>query len=321
MTDASLLERARSALGRALRLTQALGAELDQAAQSPPAGAGPAVEISQPARSDSSAGTGTGRVLTCIGSSEAAMGPSDPAMSPRMLPTHQERASTHHAAVQSDDNDSGEESKSDECWWEQRDGSSISSSDCALLQLSPTAEAAHASTQSPNPLHDCSQMEAQFSGQQVGECQQSQASSSNRFPAGQFSSSQHEEGSLIRCTTAVDHAEAVDASHTTSCSREHSEAADDGKLLEKDAAACSRSSQPVDQIAQRLGVVQRQQADTVSQLLQLRQVCSRSSKPQRIAVWCMQSLAMEGWVSCTTFSKLQGLICTQTALIQNLKIL
>ncbi|KAK9841909.1 hypothetical protein WJX84_009073 [Apatococcus fuscideae] len=54
-----------------------------------------------------------------------------------------------------------------------------------------------------------------------------------------------------------------------------------------DQAGANRTSQPVSEIAERLGAVQRQQADTVGQLLQLRQEQLRLRRQQLAALACL----------------------------------
>ncbi len=272
MADANLLERARSALGRALRLTHALGEELSQPSQ--PAGTvGSQIPYSPSANSN----TGTETPPGCMGFDRPEGRLPSPAMPHKVTSQHSDRLATPVSAANSSGVDSDCLPESNERWWEQRDGSSTSSSDCFLLRPSPTADAVHSSTIPADVLHGGCGSEEQCSDSQIGQPSTPDAAACPLHeqcwhPHQQIDRShQHTDTCSLGCIAATSQPQA-DQSHTASSNPESQYAAHGKGLLGPDTAACNGSSRPVDQIAERLGAVQRQQADTVSQLLQLRQV-------------------------------------------------
>ena len=250
MTDASLLERARSALGRALRLTRAYGHELDVPAEillcdpllerhaplqqaTRPEGA---CQCSQHA--DSSGPSNTDNSLQSAAASPHTDLPAD----------------NSGCSLQADGCDSDQHATSSHNWWEEADRSSSSSSDCLNMQPNPDTYQCQPSLD----LRDSADLSNEI-------CSLDEKPEGSQLPAAEL----HESGIM------------VDPSLGSRASSGGGDAHRSTLML--DQAGANRTSQPVSEIAERLGAVQRQQADTVGQLLQLRQV--RPCKKLQQTAW------------------------------------
>ena len=235
--DLSLVERARSALGRALRLTRAYSIELDQASQ-PTArssvlqqGASPLPELSSQAVGAASCGLLLPEDSTAhVSSADRQLDASACTVSPTVA-----------YSPDSCQHDCQEARPGNDRWWEEAEGSSASSSDCLIMPVASTADSAHPSAD-----------QLTQAGAQEDDMQSLQ-DPSNRSPE---SSAAHG-GSEHGCSPAGQDLHDEDSG----CHAADLDSLDSTEL-----------SQPVSEIAKRLDAVQQQQADTVHQLLQLRQV-------------------------------------------------
>ena len=235
--DLSLVERARSALGRALRLTRAYGIELDQANQTTARssvleqGASPIPELSR------QAGGGASCALFLPEGSTAPISLAD-----RQLDACTRPVSPSAAYVpDSCQHDCQEAQPGNDRWWEEAEWSSASSTDCVIMPVASTADSAQPSADQLTPA-----------GVQEDEMQSLQDASS-RSPELSGAHSESEHG----CSPAGQELHIEDSG----C-----------HAAELDSLDSTELSQPVSEIARRLNAVQQQQADTVHQLLQLRQV-------------------------------------------------